>query len=1236
MQTLTPACFLTTHLIIYVRGQTQTHNLPAYCARVMKAQTNCFNSFIHHTDFRLIQSVTMTTNSIILLLVLYISCLCSTRNVYIQPSEGEHCPGTPCYNISTFGRMAHNNFSNSSGLVVHFLEGTHLLDLQELVVFTDLTNATFKGDGRMEQGFHETVWQSTVVIKCTEHSRTGIAFVNSSNITFKYITITNCGADMISFTDFLSPSMNSSLGYFNVNNIFIDHVTVQNGSGNGLLIVTDGADLSIAASSFAQNCLVYNPTVLHMAADVFIMYNNPLGCDPHKYIYNALITNTNISDSYSYSRGLIVEISQTTYSVTIILDSVQAHGNGFNIIGINSANVPNYNLIINNSNIQGAPLVILAISHRYTHKCSTNTSKPNITISIVNSKFNYINGNFGSIGIEFEDINYPVTIIINSTEISHNIVTQNVLFILSHAYKDKAVIVLQNVTINNNSCSWAIYDNNITFLQPAAVHTEFVSLVLNNVTITNNNATGLLAYRTVISVNSNSTSIFHNNSGIDGGGLAMYGESYLVFEENSLLHFTNNSANHRGGAIFVSATLLPNSPCFYQYYDGTIPQSTKATFYDNNAEIAGTVLFGGDQNCLIFINPLNFNNTDYFNMTFDYLAQTGPSVISSEPTNVCFCDDNNTINCSLTQLTMTAYPGQEINISVVTVGQRDGVAPGLLKIQPLDLKSAPVEIYNTIAMNCTTIAFTPVHDNYSLSIAGTTGYISTNLTLNINKTDCPLGFHLSKKNGSCDCEEVKHINPLVEKDITCDSATNTLSRQGDIWIGNISECIIVQTPCPLDYCNSTKANFTFADPDSQCAKNRNGTLCGGCKNNFSLALGSNNCIQCNQFSYLALIIPFAAAGFGLVALLMVLNLTVSIGTINGLMFYASIVKISESTGIFFPNGPIPVLSQFIAWLNLDLGIETCFYPGMTAYAKVWLQFVFPLYIWLIIATIIVLCRYSTWLSNKIGSNVVQVLATLILLSFTKIFRTFAPALTWVTLPCKNESAVTAVWYMDGNIAFFSNEHYILMVAAVLCLLLAVPYTLALLFDSVIEKHLTKIRFFRKQWIKFKPFVDAYHGPYKDNCRFWTGLLLLVRMSFTLASLHLDTNTTLVFITTSTSVLLSLMVFFGGVYQKSYLNILECLSFLNLAMLSAIYIKTPHIDVTIISVSVALVMFIGVIVYHVFLRVKIILCFKKLGKEKFNGQEESERLLDDENYVCKGLVEPTSTDVWMKREPLIYS
>ena len=419
-------------------------------------------------------------------------------------------------------------------------------------------------------------------------------------------------------------------------------------------------------------------------------------------------------------------------------------------------------------------------------------------------------------------------------------------------------------------------------------------------------------------------------------------------------------------------------------------------------------------------------------------------------------------------------------------------------------------------------------------------------------------------------------------------------------------------------------------------------MCGGCKQNLSLALGSNNCIQCPQFSYLALIIPFAAAGFGLVALLMVLNLTVSIGTINGLIFYASIVKTSESTGIFFPNGPIPVLSQFIAWLNLDLSIETCFYHSMTAYVKMWLQFVFPLYIWFIIATIIVLCRYSRWLSNKIGGNVVQVLATLILLSFSKIFRTAVLAIKFTTLSCAYSGEVIArfVWSMDGNVTYLSPKHCILMAGAVLFLLFAVPYTLALLFDPVIEKYLTRITFFRKQWIKFKPFVDAYHGPYKDNCRFWTGLLLLVRMSFTLVSLHLSTYVGLIFITTSTSVLLSLMTFYGGVYQKNYLNILEWSSLINLSLLSAIYsvlcdkLSAQHV-VTIISVSVAVVTFVSVILFHVFSWLK---CFHKLLglRNYFYNVEESEKLLkDEENPTCQQLVPPTSSDVWMRRESLIY-
>ena len=1183
----------------------------------------------------------MSSDKIIFLLS--ISCLCSARDVYIQPAEGEHSPGTPCYNINDLGRLA-DNFSNSSGFVVHFLEGTHLLDLQELVVFTNLTNALFEGDGRMEQGFHETVWQSTVVIKCS--SSTGIAFVNSSNITFRFITITNCGADMTSFCQ-TKAVCSSSLGFFKIDhNIAVDHVSIQNGTGNGLLIETDGVDLIITDSSFAQNYIYGDVNArfdIYAGSNVAIFYIDPLSCDSRSHAYNSHVLSTNVSftdSEFKRMEGISVVMLQRSYKVNILLDSIRAYGNkGFGNIYIAAVehDVSTFNVVFNNSlifggNTTGYPFIVTSVQPLCKQCPVSKDALLNSSIAIVNSKFVYnINSKGAVVSISATGVTFIKRTIIRSTEFSHNIGFVVDLKLFSYQYLTQFYGTFDNVIAYNNS--WPYYDDEpvVTVIYAVCV----TSLVLNNVNITSNNLTGLFAYHTTIVVNG--TSVFHNNTGIDRGGLALYENSYLVFLENSTLYFTNNKARSRGGAIFVDPQ-RELGPCFFQYSNQSLIHSINVKMSGNEADTAGTVLFGSNiVKCYLFLRNLTFG-FESFKKIFDYSAQTGLSVISSEPTDVCFCDDNNTINCSQTQLTMTAYPGEKINISFLTVGQLNGIAPGVILIRPFENKrsgfGSGLKVLTT-PMNCTNLVFEPVHNAYALSVLDSKSY----KVLKISSIDCPLGFEVSNRSRSCSCEELKDASTAV----TCDSTTNTISRKGDIWIGNIGDCVVVQSPCPFDYCNIAQANFSLINSDAQCALNRTGLLCGRCQNGLSLALGSNNCIQCPQFSYLALIIPFAAAGFGLVALLMVLNLTVSIGTINGLIFYANLVKISESTGIFFPNGPIPVLSQFISWLNLDFGIETCFYHGMTAYAKMWLQFVFPLYIWFIIATIIVLCRYSTWLSNKIGGNVVQVLATLILLSFTKIFRTVVLVVKFITLTCANKAVINElVWYMDGNVRYLSQWHAVLLAAAVLFLLLAAPYTLALLFDPVIEKYLTKSKFFADRWIKFKPLVDAYHGPYKDNCRFWTGLLLLIRMSFTSISFHLDVLGTLIFITTSTIMLLSLMVIFEGVYQKRYINNLECLSYFNLGLLSAlaaVYQNNEHQKqlVTIISVSIALVSFGGIVLFHVLLRLSHTKYFNKIFSKRFaccGSREESMSLLG--SMAEQHVQQPTVSEVCLKRESLIYS
>jgi len=90
----------------------------------------------------------------------------------------------------------------------------------------------------------------------------------------------------------------------------------------------------------------------------------------------------------------------------------------------------------------------------------------------------------------------------------------------------------------------------------------------------------------------------------------------------------------------------------------------------------------------------------------------------------------------------------------------------------------------------------------------------------------------------------------------------------------------------------------------------------------------------------------------------------------------------------------------ISWLNLDLGIETCFFDGMDAmdaYVKTWLQFVFPLYVWSLVCLIIIISKYSSKITRVFGSNPVAVLATLFLLSYAKLLR-FVPSLLYCISP----------------------------------------------------------------------------------------------------------------------------------------------------------------------------------------------------------------------------------------------
>ena len=309
------------------------------------------------------------------------------------------------------------------------------------------------------------------------------------------------------------------------------------------------------------------------------------------------------------------------------------------------------------------------------------------------------------------------------------------------------------------------------------------------------------------------------------------------------------------------------------------------------------------------------------------------------------------------------------------------------------------------------------------------------------------------------------------------------------------------------------------------------------------------------------------------------------GSINGLIFYANIIAVNHS--LFLPSEQQSVLTIFIAWLNLDLGIETCFYDGMDTYARAWLQFAFPLYVWVLVGTIVLLSHYS--IARMFGRNPIAVLATLFFLSYAKLLRTIIAVFSFTNLEYP-DGAEVAVWLYDGNVRYLKGKHIPLFLTALLVLLLLfLPYTLFLLFGQWIQTHSEKRIF---SWIsnyRVKPFLDAYHAPYRNEYRYWPGLLLVLQCILVLVfafnvlgnpsvNLLAISVCTLVFVVTLTR-------FTGKVYVNHYINAIDASHLLNIGVLAAatFYVRSVGGRQEILvytSLSIAFTTFLGILVYHV--------------------------------------------------------
>ena len=752
--------------------------------------------------------------------------------------------------------------------------------------------------------------------------------------------------------------------------------------------------------------------------------------------------------------------------------------------------------------------------------------------------------------------------------------------------------------------------------------------------------------------------------------------------KNRQVYFGSNSADS-GRAIYVNDETYfdvcqrnENSECFFQILS---PGTTINNQYhpisiefatNNDSQIDDSVLiYGGlldrctldDLAEITQINPPDLKIIDGVTFLKFSTNLNDTSVIASAPVRLCFCtQSDDKPDCNYTALPqVNVTKGERFRISLVAVDQVNHTIESVIIHSSLSSPQSGLgygQMEQKTANACTSLSFSisspHSHEELILYAEGpcrNASWSQSRVKIAFQPCSCPkIGFqpkHSEPNAITCECICDSRLYPYITNN-ECNYQTGSLTRKSNFWITYVdnpkpfSSGYVVYPNCPLDYCLpnvSVNLNIANGSDDSQCANNRSGSLCGACKPGLSLSLGSSRCIQCSSTWYMtfpAMLTVGVVVGIVLVTLLLVLNLTVAVGTLNGIVFYANISG-ANGGAMTYTSPRFPHL--FLSWLNLEVGFDVCFFEGMDTYWKTWLQLVFPSYVILLVIMIIIISDHSMKFSQLISKrNPVATLATLILLSYTMFLRTTIALLSFAKLRYPDGSA-RWVWLRDGTVDYLSSKHIALFLVGLFILIIGIVYTSLIFCWQWLLHHQNKFVFRWTRSQKLHHFMAPYHAPYKIKHRYWTGLLLFARVALYLVfalNVSSDPSVNLLAITVLSGSIMFLRGRVGRIYHNNVNDWIETMCYSNAALFSAVQLcllkagNKQAIDATgYISETIIVVLFLTTLLYH-FWKQCGTKCSRCMAREQNlilqqNNDPESENL---SNYppVENKVVKPTSS------------
>ena len=961
---------------------------------------------------------------------------------------------------------------------------------------------------------------------------------------------------------------------------------INNYSGyRGGTIYAESSVISITECT-VSNCMADND------GGVIALYDNS----------DALVIASKFSNNSAKSNGGVVEVLQSKLKVTdstFIFSTAKGYGGVIHARHGAIININHCVFIENNADTNGGALDLSlnsSLSMLASSLFVNNSAQSGGAISLEDTEtsvifkttfqFNYAQDKGGAITVSMSS-----KVIITQCNFTQNTAKMGAAFaalqnstiaITSCHHNETELETISSTQIQNNEGK--SYGGGI-YLSGSDI--TFSAIAIFNENQVNGSGGSIYAINSTITVRSNIT--LDSNQAQSGGGISLANSKFYFQKDNGmgiLANFITNHANY-GGGIYIddksvdnlcynnpsNAVLSNHSDCFFESEDN----SFAINFTDNYASFAGNNLYGGlldrckvanemnlpDQNttgAMHFIGISNISNIDS---------------ISSKPVRVCCCY-NSVPECDKKEHNIKIRKGDVLNVSVAAVDQVSQPVNATIRSSFRNLVLSNSQTIQTIGAECSTIHYQlsfPREDTiYDLIIyaegpCSNVGISELNVNVEVVKCICGPGFMTVNNTNrcTCDCDNDKEFMKYIQ---TCNYTDKSVTRKGTFWIDSklynsteSSSSYFIYPYCPLDYCQPPSkeipVNLNVENgSDAQCANNRGGLLCGRCLSDHCLSLGSSKCLEIPDKLYeqtVGILISAFFAGIILVFLILYLNLTVAVGTLNSIIFYANIINAHKTTYFDQSSVAFTPVSVLISWLNLDIGIDACLYEEMDTYAKTWLQLVFPTYIMFLVILIIWICSCSTKFSNLLGKrNPVATLATLILLSYATLLQTIIKSFSLVKLTYPNRER-EMLWLPDTNVKYGQGKHIALILVSVLILFFGMLYTLLIFsWQYVLRSPKSRaLKWTRNQKLHF--FIDMYHIPHNAKHRYWTGLLLIVRVLVYLISAFTTSIDPRISLLATALIMCCLFLYKSmlimRVYKNWILNSMESFAYFNIATLT---------------------------------------------------------------------------------------